>query len=439
MNIRKVLALLLTLVLCMSALAGCGGEKPAAEEKAPEQAETTTPEAPEATGDNIIKVGLVFPTSGASASPGQINIWGITDYFQYYNEKGGIQSLGGAQIVWEVRDTESAADVAVSAAESVIGDESISAMMGTYNSGTMSAVQPVAAKYNMPTMGVNSVGSYCYVTENECVAHVVSTDQQDLPATADFYKVLKEEYGVETAMLALDNSELATNNRIFLHTAMERAGIEIIGEEVFNANASDFSTIVQKIKSNDPDFVVCQMNANDAVLFTQTMAEYDVSTLVQGMGVGFSDPTYLDAVGDLAENVLCSGYYFSSALDSAQDPELAKQFADKHKNERGIEINEPYAVGWTAAAVLVDAFERAASTDREAIAKALMETNIPYEHEANLFYNYPSITFEDFECENGDFVYNQNPNPSLMLAQYQDGVFNVVFPEASAVADVRVG
>ena len=287
-------------------------------------------------------------------------------------------------------------------------------------------------------MGVNSVGSYCYVTENECVAHVVSTDQQDYFGLVEFYKALHNEYGVNTVYLCADNSELSTNNMIMWEEAFGEANIEIIGAETFNANASDFSTTVQKIKAADPDFLVMQGGVNDAILLTQTLDEYGVDCLMWGQGAGFTDPTYLEAVGDLATGMTASGYYFSSALGAAGNPELAKYFADLHESERGMKVNEPWAVGLTAAMVMVDALERAGSTDRDAIAKALMETNIPEDADANMLWNYPGgIHFEDFECRNGDFVYNQNPQGSFMVAQYIDGEFKTVYPPAVAVMDVQ--
>lgn len=439
MKIRKVLAILLTLVMTLS-LVACGGdtkeEAPKAEDPKVEEPKN---EEPAATGDNTIKIGLVFPTSGGSASAGQLNIWGITDYFEYYNEKGGIQSLGGAEIVWDIRDSEGAADIAVTAAEALIGDDSVSALLGTYNSGTMSAVAPVVAKYDMPMVGVNSIGSYCYTTENECIVHVCNLDQQDAPIMVDFYKTLKEKHGLESAFLVLDNSELSTNNRVLLADCLEKAGVPMAGEEVFNVGASDFSTIAQKIKAANPGFILAQMGPQDAVLFTQTLNEYDINVPVQGMGAGFVDPTYLEAVGDMNDGTIASAYYFASALDGALDPEWAHEINDNCIAEHGVEINEPYAIGWTAAAVLVDALERAASTDRAAIAKALMETKIPADHEANLFFNYSEITFEDFECANGDYVYNQNPNAVVMYAQYQDGEYKVIYPANSAVAELKVG
>ena len=440
---KKSIALLLVAVLCVSLFSACATSEPAKTEAAPTEAakteaaptEEAKTEAPPVAVDTVT-VGLVFPVSGGSASPGQMNIWGIEDYFNYINEKGGIQSLGGAKLETVVKDTEGAADVAVTATENLIGDDSISVLMGTYNSGTMSAVQPVAAKYNMPMVGVNSVGSYCYTTPNECIVHAVNVDQQDIDYMIAFYKWMHDEQGVKSAFLVLDNSELSTNNQKLLDTTLTGAGMPIEDMQVFNVGASDFTTIVQKIKAAEPGMIIAQMGVNDAILFTQTLNEYSITIPVQGMGAGFSDPTYLEAVGELGKGLICSSYWFPAAASG----DFAKGFVDNCLKEHGMQANEPWAIGWTAAAVLVDALERAGSTDRAAIAKALVETKLPADSEANELFHYPNgIRFETFECANGDTVYNQNPEVSVMYSQYDGETYQVIYPLEAATAELNLG
>ncbi|MCX5909005.1 MAG: ABC transporter substrate-binding protein [Deltaproteobacteria bacterium] len=103
-----------------------------------------------------IKVGLILPLSGPSASLGQYIREGMEFIADRVNQAGGIKSIGGAQIVYEVADSRGQPEIGMSEAERLILKEKVVALTGCYNSGVTLTATTVAEKYGIPFVVVIS-------------------------------------------------------------------------------------------------------------------------------------------------------------------------------------------------------------------------------------------------------------------------------------------
>ena len=147
---------------------------------------------PHAEGAETIRVGVLEPLTGGSASLGQYQVDGITAYFDYINANGNIKSMGGAQLEVVLGDTESTPDVGVTAFERLVTKEDVIAVLGTYNSNVGAAVAPLAIKYEMPFIVVNAVANVILETVSNYIWRANNSDSTTKGWMPGFYEWIEE-------------------------------------------------------------------------------------------------------------------------------------------------------------------------------------------------------------------------------------------------------
>jgi branched-chain amino acid transport system substrate-binding protein len=162
---------------------------------------------------------------------------------------------------------------------------------------------------------------------------------------------------------------------------------------------------VQKIKRANPDVLLLVSNAADAILITNTMAEYKVKPkAIIASGGGHADPSFLTAAGKNAR-------YIFDIVEWETDVNKpgAKEANAKFKSKYGYNLAGESVDGYIAMYVLADALERAGSTDPAKLRKALAETN--YRKGQGMIVGYDSVQFDNT---------GQNKNASLVMVQIND-------------------
>ena len=439
---RKFLALFLSLVLVLS-LAACGGapaeEAPKADAPAAEAPKADAPAAEEPKAETI-RVGVLEPLTGGSASLGQYQVDGIQAYFDYINAQGGIKSMGGAQLEIVLADTESTPDVGVTGFERLVTKENVVAVMGTYNSNVGAAVAPLAIKYKMPFIVVNAVTDSILQTESNYIWRANNSDSTTKSWMPGFYKWVEEVSGKEYSKVAIvaDASDWGQAQvTMALEQFFPQMGWEAVVTEVIQTNTADFSTTINKIKNSGAELVMPYLYLSDIVLFTQQMQEYQVNIPILSGGGGATDPSYVGNAGDAAEYVLINSSWFHCSYDglTPKGQELFLKYEEEFSAKYGVdyEITEPFANGWMGAGVLVDALERAGTAETEALCAAIDSTNLKRGDDALLFSLYEGIIFDDV-----DGMYNQNPYASMMAVQIIDGQQKAIYPLAEGVENPLV-
>jgi len=204
----------------------------------------------------------------------------------------------------------------------------------------------------------------------------------------------------------------------------EEYGGEIVVNEAYQANAADFSSIINKIKSSGAEVTIPIAYLADALLFTQQMYELKCESIIFASSGGFTTPDYAQKVGEAGNYVLTVAAWDKSILP--YKPEEATKLNEQYKAKYGEDL-DGYAVnGYLAAAVMIGAIERAGSFDREKINEALAATNLSTDDPALIFHPYTGLDF------NGEVrgMTHQNTKAQGIVLQVIDGEFKLVGPES---------
>jgi branched-chain amino acid transport system substrate-binding protein len=132
------------------------------------------------------------------------------------------------------------------------------------------------------------------------------------------------------------------------------------------------------------------------------------------MDAGFVSSEFVDAMNEEAEGVLSREVW---ALDLAGQKPLIKAVNDLYVERYGRQMDGNTARVFTGFLVLVDAIDRAGSTEPEAIRQALRETDVPGER---LIMPWDGVRFD---ADTG-----QNTLARGIIVQMQDGSYNTVWP-----------
>src|SRR5512143_1832234 len=245
-----------------------------------------------------IKVGNILPLSGPSASVGLQNKQAQDMAVEEINAAGGIKSLGGAKIEMIYADSESKPEKAVAEAERLINTEKVNVLTGCWNSAVSYPVSAVAERYGIPFVVPVSVADKITEQGFKNVFRIAAKDSWWTRDQFAFLKDIQDETKVKVKKLAFvyENGEWGKGFAGGWAKLAKDGGYEVVLDEPYPSTTTDMSPIVQKIRRANPDVLMLVSNAADAILLTNTRAEYKVKpTAIIASGGGHADPAFLEA------------------------------------------------------------------------------------------------------------------------------------------------
>lgn len=357
--------------------------------------------------EKVVKVGNIEPLSGPSASVGQQGKNAREMAVEEINAAGGIKSLGGAKLQMIYADSESKPEKGVAEAERMINTEKVDVLTGCWNSAVTYPVTAVAERYGIPFVVPVSVADKITEQGFKNVFRIAAKDSWWTRDQFAFLKDVQQEFGVKVSKLAFvyENGDWGKGFAEQWKKLAQEGGYEVVLDEPYPSTSTDLSPVVQKIKRAKPDVLLLVSNAADAILLTNTLAEYKVDLkAIIASGGGHADPSFLKATG-------ANSKYLFDIVEWETDVNKpgAKEANEKYKAKYGENLTGEAVDAYLAMYVLKDALERAGSLDPAKIRDALRTTNLT--GGPGMIVGYDAVQFD----ESG-----QNKNASLVIVQVND-------------------
>ncbi len=357
--------------------------------------------------DKVVKVGNIEPLSGPSASVGQQGKCARDLAVEEINAAGGIKSLGGAKIEMVYADSESKPEKGVAEAERLINTEKVNVLTGCWNSAVTYPTTAVAERYGIPFVVPVSVADKITEQGFKTVFRIAAKDGWWTRDQFAFLKDMAKETNtkLETVAFVYENGDWGKGFAEQWKKLAEKEGFKVVLDEPYPSTATDLSPVVQKIKRANPDVLLLVSNAADAILLTNTLAEYKVKPkAIVGSGGGHADPSFLKAAAKNAQ------YVFDIVeWETDVGKPMVPAFNEKFKTKCGYNPAGESVDAYVAMYVLADALERAASLDPKAIRDALAATKLS--SGPAMVASYDAIEFD---------ATGQNKNAALCIVQIND-------------------
>lgn len=357
--------------------------------------------------DKVVKVGNIIPLSGPSASVGQQGKNAREMAVEEINAAGGIKSLGGAKLVMLYADSESKPEKGVAEAERLINTEKVHVLTGCWNSAVTYPTTAVAERYGIPFIVPVSVADKITEQGFKTVFRIAAKDSWWTRDQFAFLRDMEKEFNTKVEKLAFiyENGDWGKGFAEQWKDLAKKEGYQVVLDEPYPSTATDLSPVVQKIKRANPDVLLLVSNAADAILLTNTLAEYKVKLkAVIGSGGGHADPSFLQATGKNAQ-------YLFDIVEWETDVNKpgAKEANEKFKSKYGYNLAGESVDAYLAVYVLADAMERAASLDPAKIRETLAATS--YKSGRGMIVGYDAVEFDKT---------GQNKHASLVMIQIND-------------------
>lgn len=359
-----------------------------------------------------VKIGSLHPLSGALAIDGQQMENAVKMAVDEVNEAGGIQSLGGAKVVLISGDSENKPEKGVSEVQRM-SREGVVGIVGTYTSAVTLAATQEAEKQKIPFVVDITVSNevtergFKYTFRIQPNAKLMSEN------FLSYFKELNESTGnqLKTAVIVHEDSVFGSGIASYILQNADKAGLEILDVLSHPASTLDLTSDITRIKSLNPDVIIATTYLSDGDLFVKNLynSGFWPKVLIGVANGAFSNAKFI------TENIEINHHIMDVNYTINPKSELAQEVKKRYKELYGEEMSPNAAYSYTAVKVLLDAIERAGSTDREQIRNALAETN-----------------YTDHILPQGPIVFDetgQNINAQAVLSQIFDGQSFVVYPD----------
>jgi branched-chain amino acid transport system substrate-binding protein len=326
---------------------------------------------------NQVKIGIILPLSGSSAMTGSFLRHAIELIINRVNATGGIKSLKGAKIVPVWADSVGKPENGTSEAERLILKEKVCAILGSYSSAVCVTSAAVAERYKTPFVVVIGIKDSLTNGDYKFVFRPTGNMTMESRSCVDYLMDAAKGAGdtVKSTALIYENSDYGSGMAQVWKKVLADYGVKVVCDESYQTGILDFKPIILKAKAANPDATLVVGYISDSILFTNAIRELDFHPKqIVCSGGGFIDPSYFKNVGNKS-NYISTFMGWSPSVLSIQS-KLAREIYEDYTKTYKEELTGDACKAMVSAAVLLDAIERAASTNKEKIRVALTKTNI---------------------------------------------------------------
>src|SRR6201991_4052511 len=365
-----------------------------------------------------VKIGGIYPLSGNAASAGVHAKAAIETAVDIINNghpglgnlpvtKGpGLPGLGGAKVEVVFADNQGSPATGQNQALRLITEEKVVALTGAYQSGITLTASAIAEKYSIPFVNGESVAANLTERGFKWFFRTTPVAGDFARIYLDFLKDMKAAGAkVDNIALVHENTEYGTSVANVITSVFKENGLGIAQDISYSANTTDVQSQVLQLKDKKPDVIIMVCYQSDAILYAKTMQALDYKPpMMVADNAGFSDPSFIKAVGKLAQGVFNRS---SFAIGPPGSPSFL--INEMYKKKSGDDMDDTAARQMQGFFVLIDAIDRAKSTEPDKIQAALKATDLKPDQ---LIMGYKGVKFDDK---------GQNILASGLVIQLQDG------------------
>jgi branched-chain amino acid transport system substrate-binding protein len=198
---------------------------------------------------------------------------------------------------------------------------------------------------------------------------------------------------------------------------LDQLGLEVVMEETFTPPLADASSLVQQIRTSQPDLLFFLPTViSDSNLILQKMKEFRVKVPTISFGIAIAEPEVLNTMdAELLEGVMSAVANWGVKGQEALIQRLNDRYGEPWMTQNAIST---YGDMW----VLKAALEKAGKADREAVGAALQNLD----EGPSPYYPGGELKFDDK---------GRRVGAGLTIIQWQEGKPITVFPPELAVSE----
>jgi branched-chain amino acid transport system substrate-binding protein len=310
-----------------------------------------------------IKIGITSDASGQYANSGASDRRGMMMAIAERNATGGVL---GRQIETTHIDTETTPATGSRVAERMIAREEVGFMIGAVSSGVANAISQVAQKYGVIYLNTNSSsptesGKNChrvkFVWDGNGANFAQAAVKNAISAYGDKWMLVTNDYGW--------GHDTADATRKLL----AKYGGSVEDEILVPQGTRDFSSALLKVQQSSPNVVAAAVGGDDQKAMRQQVAQLGLGDKTAWIN---NQQDWPDVYGLPIENlfgVFGTTWYYKLDLPGVDD--FVKRYQAMYPDTKMRVPGNVFYNGYMATKNLLDAIERAGTTNNIAVIKEL--------------------------------------------------------------------
>jgi branched-chain amino acid transport system substrate-binding protein len=381
-----------------------------------------------------IRIGVLFPLTGNAAAAGQASKAAVevaTDIINgAHPEMGnlplaatvGLPNLSGARIELVFADHQGNPSVAQSQALRLITQEKVHALYGAYQSSCTLTATAVAERYGVPFVVGDSAALNITGRGFKWIFRVTPIASDYAATYMRFFQDLKNAgRSLRSIAIVNENTDYGTSVADAIEAAANSHKVAVAARIPYSASATDVSAQVLVLKEKQPEVVIFISYTSDSILYLKTMKALDyLPPMAIGDDTGFSDPSFIPAVGDLAQGALNR-----SAWDIGREGSTTYRINELYRAKTGRDLDDTSGRNMQGFLVLAEAINRAGSTEADKIQASLKATDLKPEQ---LMMGYRGVKFD---------ATGQNTLAATYLIQLKGKAYVLIWPTPPATAPLE--
>lgn len=310
-----------------------------------------------------LKIGVLVPLTGGAAPSGLEMRNGYLAALKEAEEKGGLFNGQKIELIFE--DSKGNTSAAIGALEKLINKDKVTIVMGALSSTVFKALSGPMKKYQpifLSAGGSASALEPFYENSSDWFFHYHPWDYVYTKVIGD---AMKDLGGLGKFVVAHEEGVWGATTVDMLEKILKGMGHQVVGRIPFKSGSPDFSSVIAQAKMKPHDYLVVFTYPTDVNTFVPQMKQLNYNPKFSV----FALPGWPDNFGKLPESeyIGVEGMWFPQwKLPESQN------FVKYYVKASGMQPRTYWGpMAYVNLNTLVESINRAKSTDKKAIAKAL--------------------------------------------------------------------
>jgi branched-chain amino acid transport system substrate-binding protein len=371
-----------------------------------------------------LRIGASLSQTGQYAPLALNQLRGYQLCVKHVNEKGGVL---GRRLELVVEDDQSEPGLAASIYQKLITQDKVDLILGPYSSPLTEAVADLAEKHRIAMVAPGAAATSIFRKGRKFIFMVFSPAEVYLEGLID----MAARRGLRTVALIHEDTIFPKAIAQGAAALAKKRGLQVVLFEGYPKGTSDFTTVLGKVGSLNPDVLGAATYFDDAIGVTIRLKELNVNPRMFAVTAGGDLPRFYEMLGRSAEFVYGATQWTPELVTLVRGGQLvpvarrypgAREFVDSYRKEfPGADLSYHSACGYSGCQVLVEAIRQAGSLDGERLRAAIlrMDTHTVY----------------------GAFKVDQEGlqlGHKMLVFQWQDGKKVIVWPDELAGGAPRI-
>jgi branched-chain amino acid transport system substrate-binding protein len=323
-----------------------------------------------------IVLGASVQLTGPVANTGRY----YKDAYEFAIDK--INAAGGVKVgdtkrklILKLYDNQSDVNLSVRQYTQLVSQDKVNFLLGPFASNFALADSAVSEKYRTPMVQGGGASDQIFSRKFKYIFGTLAPASHYFASTVNMLKQLSPAPKTVALLYADDAFDVSVAKGT--RPLLQNAGLKIVIDERYSTNASDFNSLLSRIKSVNADAVLVAGHETEILNFVRQAKSLAVAPKMYSYTVGVPSEDFRKALGKDADYAFGMTAWLPNASLKDRWFGDAVQFAAAYKAKYGYDPDYHAASGVADVEALAQAIESAGSVDPQKVRDAIAKLNFP--------------------------------------------------------------